>query len=79
MLLTGTVATAQDVSIKRIELESTNVLIYYDLADTTRGHLYSINLYSSRDNFINPLTKLRGDFGIEVPARQQSKDRDQCC
>jgi hypothetical protein len=66
LLLLGTIASAQDVNIKRIELENANVFIYYDLTDTTRGRLYSVNLYSSRDNFINPLTKVSGDFGIEV-------------
>jgi hypothetical protein len=57
---------AQEVSIRRVELENEKVYLYYDLADTTRGRVYSVNLYSSRDNFINPLQKLRGDFGIEI-------------
>jgi hypothetical protein len=63
---------AQDISIKRVELESEKVLIYYQLSDTTRGRRYSVNLYSSRDNYISPLQKLKGDAGIEI---QPGSDR----
>lgn len=66
LLLLSTAAFAQDVNIRRIELENSSVFIHYDLIDTTRGRVYSVNLYSSRDNFINPLTKVKGDFGIEI-------------
>ena len=57
---------AQDLRIKHIDLENENVILYYDLVDTTRGRLYAINVYSSRDNYISPLQHLKGDFGIEV-------------
>jgi hypothetical protein len=66
-------ARGQDINIRRVELENEKVNIYYDLADTTRGRLYSVNLYSSRDNYINPLQKLKGDFGIEVVPGNQRK------
>jgi hypothetical protein len=57
---------AQDMTIKRIELEDSKVFFYYDLADTARGRYYTVNLYSSRDNYLNPLQKLKGDYGLEV-------------
>src|SRR5262245_39509252 len=67
LLFAVTVAQAQDVFIKRIELENEFVTLFYELKDTVRDRYYTVNLYSSRDNFLNPLQKLQGDVGIEVP------------
>jgi hypothetical protein len=64
--LTAKPGSAQDVQIKRIELEQDKLYLYYSLSDTTRGRHYTVNLYSSRDNFINPIQHIRGDAGIEV-------------
>jgi len=58
--------TGQELNIKRIELEQSKVFLIYDLQDTTKNRHYTVNLYSSHDNFISPLQKLRGDFGLEV-------------
>ena|SRR5882762_596961 len=60
------VVQAQDIIIKRVELENEKVYLFYNLIDSTRGRNYTVNLYSSRDNFINPLQKLQGDVGLEV-------------
>jgi hypothetical protein len=57
---------AQELNVKRIELEHENVYLIYDLQDTTRGRYYTINVYSSMDNFINPLKSISGDWGLEV-------------
>lgn len=59
-------AAAQEINIKRIELEHEKVYLIYDLQDTTRGRHYTVNLYSSKDNFINPLVNISGDWGLEV-------------
>lgn len=64
--ITSTAVISQDIIIRRIELEADKVSLFYDLKDTTRGRFYTLNLYSSRDNFINPLTKATGDLGLEV-------------
>lgn len=58
-------AQAQDFKVKRVETAQGKVNIYYDLVDTVaRG--YTINVYSSRDNFIAPLQNIAGDAGLEV-------------
>ena len=57
---------AQNFTIKRVELEGDLVNIYYDLLDTAARRTYTVNLYSSRDNYITALEKVRGDLGLEV-------------
>lgn len=71
--LTCICANAQEVVIKRIELENEKVYLHYDLQDTTRNRYYTVNLYASRDNFLNPLEKIKGDVGIEVPPGSDRK------
>jgi hypothetical protein len=62
----GIAATAQDFTIKRVEMEGDLVNIYYDLMDTTARRTYTVNLFSSRDNYITALEKVTGDLGLEV-------------
>lgn len=57
----------QDLSIKKIEVDGEKVYATYDLIDSTLERTYTINLYSSRDNFITPLKNIKGDWGLEVP------------
>jgi hypothetical protein len=57
---------AQEFTIKRVELEGDLVNVYYDLLDTTARRSYTVNLFSSRDNYITALEKVKGDFGLEV-------------
>lgn len=60
------VALSQEFSIQRVELDGENVNIYYDLLDSVSGRAYTVKLFSSRDNFVSPLVKVRGDEGLEV-------------
>ena len=64
--LCGTITEAQDFAIKRVELDGELVNVYYDLLDTTARRTYTVNLFSSRDNYITPLEKASGDLGLEV-------------
>ncbi|MBY0435325.1 MAG: GPI anchored serine-threonine rich family protein [Cyclobacteriaceae bacterium] len=57
---------AQEFTIKKVELDGTKINVYYDLVDSIAGRSYTINIYSSRDNFIAPLAKVTGDLGLEV-------------
>ncbi len=57
---------AQEFSIKQAELAGSTLNLHYDLLDTTKARTYSVYVYSSRDNFATPLTKLSGDMGLEV-------------
>ena len=58
--------SAQEFSIKKVEITADQVMLHYDLIDTTRYRTYTIRVYSSVDKFLAPLTKLSGDAGIEV-------------
>lgn len=59
-------AAAQNFTMKRIELADQKVILHYDLTDTVVNRSYTLNLYSSQDNFLNPLQKTTGDIGMEV-------------
>ena len=58
--------TAQNVSIKKVELAGDKVIVYFDLDDSNSSNEYLLNLYGSKDNFAAPLTKVKGDVGTEV-------------
>lgn len=58
--------SAQEFSIKQIEVGGDLLTLHYDLIDTVKDHTYSIYVYSSKDNFLSPLEKLTGDVGLEV-------------
>ena len=64
--LMATVSRGQEFSIRTTEITADEVIVHYDLLDTTRNRTYTVFVYSSRDNFLTPLTKLSGDVGIEV-------------
>jgi hypothetical protein len=59
-------AAAQTVNITKIELAGDNVVVHYNLDDSNPNNEYKLELYGSRDNFIAPLTKVKGDVGPEV-------------
>lgn len=59
-------ASAQEFSIKQIEVGGDLLTLHYDLIDTVKDHTYSIYVYSSKDNFLSPLQKIAGDAGLEV-------------
>lgn len=57
----------QEFKLKKLELAGDRLLMHYDLVDTAKNRRYSIHVYSSRDNFVHPLTKVTGAVGSEVP------------
>lgn len=61
-------AKAQKISLSRIDLEMDKLVVHFSLDDTNPNHTYQIALYSSKDNFATPLTKVTGDVGTEVKA-----------
>ncbi|MEO1253305.1 MAG: Ser-Thr-rich GPI-anchored membrane family protein [Bacteroidota bacterium] len=56
---------AQSLEIKSISLNGSDVIISYDLLDDDLNHKYTLRLYSSQDNFVQPLTNVVGDVGID--------------
>lgn len=65
LLCTG-VANSQHFNIKRVELADQKVIVHYDLTDTVKSRTYSISVYRSNDNYLNPLQQVMGDIGREV-------------
>jgi hypothetical protein len=59
---------AQVFEIKKIDQASNEITIFYDLEDTGKPSPYFIQLFSSKDNFTNPLVNVRGDVGIGIVA-----------
>jgi hypothetical protein len=66
ILCASIVAYAQEFALKKIELISDGMVLHYDLTDTMRSKKYTIDLYSSADNFVIPLREVSGDVGLEV-------------
>ncbi len=72
LILTCAFAHAQEFAIRKVEVAVDKVFIYYDLIDTVSHRTYTVNLYSSRDSYVTPLTKVGGDLGLEVkPGRNR--------
>jgi hypothetical protein len=71
-LLACTIVQAQEFAIRKVEIASDKVFIFYDLVDTVSSRTYTVNLYSSRDTYVSPLQKVQGDLGLEVkPGRNR--------
>jgi hypothetical protein len=64
---------SQDFSVQRIESSQGKINIYYDLLDSVAGRSYTLNVYSSKDNFLAPLTQVEGDAGLEVKPGAKKK------
>jgi hypothetical protein len=59
-------AFSQEFQIKNVRLEDGKVILKYNLKDTIPGRRYTINLYSSEDDFVSPLSSVSGDIGLEI-------------
>ena len=57
---------AQKISISWVEIAGNKLIIHYNLDDTNPNHEYAVSVFSSKDNFSAPLTKVTGDVGNEV-------------
>jgi hypothetical protein len=66
IMLAGNECFAQSIKIKTVKFKDNKLVIGYDLLDSLEGRFYSVRLYSSSDGFLNPLTKIIGDEGLEV-------------
>jgi hypothetical protein len=57
---------AQNIVVKRIELENDMLNLYYDLTDSLNSHTYAMSLYSSQDNFNAKEQRVTGDIGLGI-------------
>lgn len=69
ILYMGILATshAQEIKINNVILSGGEVQLYYNLIDERIDRSYSVSLYSSKDNFIQPMEFVSGDVGIDIP------------
>lgn len=72
-LAAGLAAKAQTVTISWVEIAGTRIIVHYDLESSNPNHEFSISLFSSKDNFSAPLTKVTGDVGNEIKAGKDKK------
>ncbi|MEQ9217916.1 MAG: hypothetical protein RLO17_07740 [Cyclobacteriaceae bacterium] len=66
MMLMGLNSMAQQFDITIIEQTQDNLIVHYDLLDTTQDRTYSIYLYLLTDSTIAPVKEVIGDVGLEV-------------
>jgi hypothetical protein len=66
MLLLPLTVLSQKVSISKLEVNGNKVIVHYDLEDNNPNNQYLLNLYASRDNYSAPLTKVKGDVGMDI-------------
>lgn len=59
-------AYAQDIDIREVKLAGSKVEIHYDLSDERPDRTYAISLYTSKDNYIQPMEMVHGDIGIDI-------------
>lgn len=59
-------AFAQKIQIDRIDVRGNKIIVRYILNDENKKRKYSVNLFSSYDKFLQPLTKVTGDVGADV-------------
>ena len=65
MLLTGSKLFAQEMVITNIELKGGDVHVTYSLIDSDVNRRYSVYLYTSRDNYLQPLNLVEGNIGVD--------------
>jgi hypothetical protein len=67
-------AAAQEVKITQVELQANgDVQVSYNLKDERLDRKYSLYLYTSTDNYIQPLQKVTGDVGVDLAVGENKK------
>jgi hypothetical protein len=64
---------AQKVDITWVEIAGSKIIVHYNLETSNPNHEFSVSLFTSRDNFSAPLTKVTGDVGNEVKPGKDKK------
>jgi hypothetical protein len=73
LLMVTCPANGQTVAISWVEIAGTKIIVHYDLETSNPNHEFSISLFSSKDNFSAPLTKVTGDVGNEIKPGKDKK------
>jgi len=64
-LLASFAGNAQDISIQSIANQQGKVVINFTLEDENPDRHYTLRLYSSIDNYVQPLAEVAGNVGID--------------
>lgn len=65
VILLSYIASGQELSITSVAKQGETIIITYDLVDDV-DHKYTLSLYASNDNYVQPLEFVTGDIGIDV-------------
>ncbi|MFK7952950.1 MAG: hypothetical protein AB8B73_08900 [Ekhidna sp.] len=57
---------AQEIQITNIQKKGEDISVTYNLIDERIDRSYSIHLYTSQDNFIQPVKLVKGDVGVDI-------------
>ncbi|HLF32870.1 MAG TPA: hypothetical protein VI583_01455 [Cyclobacteriaceae bacterium] len=60
------VVTAQTIRLTRTEQQGDNIIIWYDLAGSSEGQLFRVEIFGSHNNFSKPLGIVSGDVGPNI-------------
>jgi hypothetical protein len=66
IFFSGLIVSGQDLIISSVATQGENVIIKYELMDDNIDHKYTLSLYASSDNYIQPLDLVSGDIGVDV-------------
>jgi hypothetical protein len=66
LLIISFPSAAQELKIRQVSVKAGDVYIQYELLDDDLSHRYVIGLYTSADDYINPVTEVEGDAGIDL-------------
>ncbi len=67
-LLLVTTGYAQQITYVQAHVTGDFVTVYYTLAEEAPGQSFAVQLYSSRDGYGRPLSRVRGDVGDGITA-----------
>lgn len=62
----STALTAQNVENVKIQIDGRKVIAHFSLTSPNSEGLFATSLYSSYDNYNQPLVEVTGDVGIEI-------------
>lgn len=69
----GYYSYAQEIQIMNVQMKGENIEVMYNLLDERIDRSYTVNLYISKDNFIQPMEQVSGDVGVDIPVGNNKK------
>lgn len=73
LFFTFHLCSGQQVVVESVKLIDRDVHIEYRLLDEDVSSKYTLNLYSSVDDYIQPLKAVDGDIGVDIPVGGNKK------